>query len=119
MRAVTTGLLRKSSSYGIRNVSIDPKLKDKISKSDDYKELFNFDPTIHEIRSKLRDPQHLKNSGFTGALVSKGMLNKDFAKTIPKNIGRVTSRGKVRFGVTMLGNNPAENRSKRFKVENK
>lgn len=108
-----------TSSYGIRNVSIDPKLKDKISKSDDYKELFNFDPTIHEIRSKLRDPQHLKNSGFTGALVSKGMLNKDFAKTIPKNIGRVTSRGKVRFGVTMLGNNPAENRSKRFKVENK
>lgn len=108
-----------TSNYGIRNVAVDPKLKDKISKSDEYKELFNFDPTIHEIRSKLRDPKHLNNGGFTSYLVSNGMLNKDFAKTIPKNIGRVTSRGKVRFGVTMLGNNPAENRSKRFKVENK
>ena len=108
-----------TSNYGIRNVQVDPKLKDKILKSDDYEELFNFDPNIHEIRSKLRDENHLKNSKFTGTLVSKGLLNKDFAKTIPKNIGRVSSRGNVRFGVTLLGNNPAENRSKRFKVENK
>jgi hypothetical protein len=108
-----------TSNYGIRNVAIDPKLKDKISRSDEYQELFNFDPTIHEIRSKLRDPQHIKNTKFTGYLVSNKMLNKDFAKTIPKNIGRVSSKGTVRFGVTPLGNNPAENRSKRFKVQNK
>lgn len=108
-----------TSNYGIRNVAIDPKLKDKISRSDEYEDLFNFDPTIHEIRSKLRDPQHLKNGKFTGYLVSNGMLNKDFAKTIPKNIGRVASKGNVRFGITPLGNNPTENRSKRFKVNNK
>lgn len=108
-----------TSNYGIRNVAIDPKLKDKISRSDEYKELFNFDPTIHEIRSKLRDPQHLNNGGFTSYLVANNMLNKDFAKTIPKNIGRVTSKGAVRFGVTPLGNNPSENRSKRFKVKSK
>ena len=108
-----------TSNYGIRNIDVDSKLKDKILKSDDYEDLFNFDPDIHEIRSKLRDESHIKNGKFTGTLVSKGLLNKDFAKTIPKNIGRVSSRGNVRFGVTILGNNPAENRSKRFKVENK
>lgn len=106
-----------SSNYGIRNVAVDPKLKTKILKSDDYSDLFNFDPTIHEIRSKLRDPQHFANGGFTSYLVSEGKLNKDFKKNMPKNIGRSASKtGTIRFGVNLLGNNPADNRSKRFKV---
>jgi len=109
-----------SSNYGVRNVAVDPKLKTKILKSDDYKGLFNFDPTIHEIRSKLRDPQHFRNGGFTSYLVSEGKLNKDFKKNIPKNIGRSASKtGTIRFGINLLGNNPADNRSKRFKVNKK
>jgi len=109
-----------TSNYGIRNVVVDPKLKDKISKSDDYKELFNFDPTIHEIRSKLRDPQHFNNGDFTSYLVSEGKLNKDFKKNIARNIGRSASKkGTIRFGINTLGNNPADTRSKRFKVNTK
>ena len=109
-----------SSNYGIRNVAVDPKLKQKILKSDDYKELFNHDPTIHEIRSKLRDPQHFNNGSFTSYLVSEGKLNKDFKKNIPTNIGRTASKvGTIRFGTNLLGNNPADNRSKRFKVNRK
>jgi hypothetical protein len=106
-----------SSNYGVRNVVVDPKLKDKILKSDDYEELFNFDPTISEVRSKLRDPQHFNNGKFTSYLVSQGKLNKDFKKNIPKNIGRSASKqGTIRFGTNLIGNNPAENRSKRFRV---
>lgn len=106
-----------SSNYGIRNVSVDPKLKDKILRSDDYSDLFNFDPNIHEIRSKLRDPQHFGNGNFTSYLVSEGKLNKDFKKNLPRNIGRSASKkGTVRFGTNLLGNNAADNRSKRFKV---
>lgn len=106
-----------SSNYGIRGVRVDPKLKTKILRSDDYKGLFNFDPNIHEIRSKLRDPQHFNNGGFTSYLVSQGKLNKDFKKNLPKNIGRSASKtGTTRFGVNLLGNNAADNRSKRFKV---
>ena len=109
-----------TSNYGIRNVSVDPALKDKISKSDDYKDLFNFDPTIHEIRSKLRDPSNFNNGGFTSYLVAEGKLNKDFKKNIPKNIGRsANKKGTVRFGINILGNNPADTRSKRFKVNTK
>lgn len=111
-------LLLSTSSYGVRAVAIDPKLKDKILKNDDYKELFNFDPTIHEIRSKLRSLFNLNNGEFTSYLVSQGLLNKDFKKTIPKNIGRSASKeGTIKFGVEILGNNPADNRSKRFKVK--
>ena len=109
-----------TSNYGIRNVVVDSKLADKISKSDDYKGLFNFDPTIHEIRSKLRDPANFDNGGFTSYLVSEGKLNKDFKKNIPRNIGRSASKkGTIRFGINTLGNNPADTRSKRFKVNTK
>lgn len=111
-------LMLATSSYGVRNVKIDSKIKDKILKSDEYEELFNFDPDIHEIRSKLRSSTNLNNGKFTSYLVSEGLLNKDFAKTIPKNIGRSANKeGTIRFGVELLGNNPIDNRSKRFKVE--
>jgi len=113
-------LMLSTSSYGVRNVSIDPKLKEKILKSDEYEELFNFDPTIHEIRSKLRNPANLNNGTFTGYLVQNGLLNSKFKKTIPQNIGRsANKKGTIRFGVELLGNNPADNRSKRFKVDRK
>lgn len=106
-----------SSNYGIRNVTVDPKLKDKISKDDEYDGLFNHDPSIHEIRSKLRDSRNFNNGTFTGYLVSQGKLNKNFKSNIAPNIGRSANKeGTVRFGVNLLGNNAADNRSKRFKV---
>ena len=111
-------LMLATGSYGVRNVQVDPKLKEKIMKSDEYEELFNFDPDIHEIRSKIRSPSNLNNGKFTGYLVSEELLNKDFSKTIPKNIGRSANKdGTIRFGVELLGNNPVDNRSKRFKVK--
>ena len=106
-----------SSNYGIRNVVVDPKLKDKISKSDEYDDLFNHDPTIHEIRSKLRDRANYTNSTLTGYLVSQGKLNSNYKKNIPSNIGRsAAKKGTVRFGENLLGNNAIDNRSKRFRV---
>jgi hypothetical protein len=54
---------------------------------------------------------------LTSFLVSEGLLSENFSKTIPKNIGRSANKeGTIRFGVELLGNNPADNRSKRFKV---
>lgn len=109
-----------SSNYGVRNVVIDPKLKDKISKDDDYENLFNHDPSIHEIRSKLRDPANFKNDTFTSSLVSQNKLNSEFKNNIPKNIGRsANKKGTIRFGIELIGNNAIDNRSKRFKVNEK
>jgi hypothetical protein len=109
-----------TSKYGIRGVSIDSELENKIKKSDDYKELFSHDPSIHEIRSKLRDTANLNNGEFTSYLVGEGKLNSDFKKNLPTNIGRTASRkGTLRFGMELIGNNPADTRSKRFKVNTK
>jgi len=106
-----------TSRYGIRGVSVDDKLEEKILKSDDYSELFSHDPTISEIRSKLRDPSHLNNGKFTSFLVGEGKLNSEFKVNIPTNIGRsANKKGTIRFGQELIGNNPSDNRSKRFKV---
>ena len=106
-----------TSKYGIRGVSVDSKLKDKILRSDDYKELFSHDPTIDEIRSKLRDPANLNNGEFTAFLVGEGKLSANFKKNLPTNIGRTAAKkGTLRFGKELIGNNPSDNRSKRFKV---
>jgi len=106
-----------TSQYGIRAVSVDSKLGDKLRRSDEYKDLFSHDPSIHEIRSKLRDPANLNNGGFTSYLVSEGKLNSSFKTNLPTNIGRTAAKkGTLRFGIELIGNNPADNRSKRFKV---
>lgn len=109
--------LLSSSNYGIRKVNIDPndELKLEILKSDDYSDIINRSPSIEEIRSKLRDPSNFNNSNFIGALIGEGRLSSKYADQRPSKIGRAASKNpSIRFGKTPLGNNPAENRSKRF-----
>ncbi len=112
-----------ASNYAIRNVKIDTDINDpnslisKILKTDDYQDLFDRDPTIHEIRSKLRDPANLKNSKFTSNLVSEGKLSLQFSNTAPKNIGRVEGKStSFKIGERVIGNNPNDKKSKRFKI---
>ena len=111
------------SNFGIRKVIIDTDITDenslvaKILKTDDYENLFDRDPTIDEIRSKLRDPANFENTKFTGKLISAELLSSDYAKAVDKEIGRTSSRKKVKtFGEKTLGNNPADKKSKRFFV---
>lgn len=109
----------QTDEYGIRNVGISGDLKDKLKKIDDYEGQFTFDPSIHEIRAILRG-SGINQNKLTGHLTSTGKLNKQFKKNIPRNIGRTAAKkGTVRFGSNILGNNAAENRSKRFKVNTK
>ena len=106
-----------TSNYGIRNVEVDKddKLKLDLLRTDDYDDLFKHDPSIHEIRSKMRSERN--NSTFTGHLVAEGRLSSSFRDARPKKVGRaVSAKNNIRFGENVLGNNPAENRSKRFKV---
>lgn len=114
--AIMTPLL-SSGNYGIRNVAVDPgdELKLEILKTDDYDGLFNREPSIHEIRSKLRDPANLQNSNLIGALIGEGRLSSKYSEIRPSRIGRAYNKNpSLQFGRNLLGNNPAENRSKRF-----
>lgn len=114
--AIMTPLL-SSGNYGIRSVEVDPEdeLKLEILKTDDYSSLFSREPSIHEIRSKLRDPANFKNADLIGALIGEGRLSSKYADPRPPKVGRsFNKKPSIRFGRTLLGNNPAENRSKRF-----
>jgi len=111
------------SNFGIRKVIIDTDIDDpdsliaKILKTDDYEKLFDRDPTIDEIRSKLRDEANYDNDKFTGKLVGAGLLSSDFAKITDGEVGRSSStRRQKKFGLKPLGNNPADQKSKRFWV---
>lgn len=110
-----------SGNYAIRNVQVDTDISDpnslkaKLLKTDDYSDLFNRDPNIHEVRSKLRDPANLKNTKFTGQLVAEGVLSSSYANTAPPAKGRTVGKNPaLRYGLTPLGSNPSDNRSKRF-----
>lgn len=110
------------SNYAIRNVQIDTDIDDKdsliskILKTDDYNNKFSDDPTIHQIRSKLRDPANFDDSKLTGSLVSEGLLSSNFAKALSSKIGRTVDKSpQKRFGFKPLGNNPSDYKSKRFK----
>ena len=59
-------------------------------------------------------------AGSQVILYPKEKLNKQFKRNMPKNIGRsANKKGTLRFGINTLGNNPTDNRSKRFKVNTK
>jgi hypothetical protein len=112
------------SDYAIRGVKVDTTIDDpnsllsKILKTDDYDNFFNRDPTIQEIRSKLRSKSAFENTKFTGNLVSSGLLNSEFANIVPKKSGRAEKKTpSLRFGNTIIGNNPAETLSKRFRPQ--
>jgi ribosomal protein L18 len=96
----------------------DPdSIKNRILRSDDYNDLVSYDPTIHEIRSKLRDAKNREDSKFTGTLIAENLLNADFKRTVPEKINRSANKTKnSRFGSKFIGNNPADKKSKRFKV---
>lgn len=109
--------LLMTTKYGNHPVEID-LTKEGIQLRDEYDGAFNREPTIHEIRSKLRDSQWRENGTLTGYLLGKGLLSETYSKTIPKNVGRSANKdGTIRLGTTLLGNNAAETRSKRFKVK--
>lgn len=111
------------SNFAIRGVVVDTEPTDpdslvsKILKTDDYEDLFDRDPTIDEIRSKLKNPSNFKNSNFTGKLVAAGLLSSEFALATKGKIGRTSNTSpQKKFGLKGLGNNVSDVKSKRFLV---
>lgn len=101
--------------HAIRAIAIDPKdkLRDSILLRDDYKGLYEINPTIDEIRSSLRDPAN--QSLVAQDLVQKGLLNAKWQAPNPPQVGRVAKNTtSPRFGYNALGNS-VNNRGKRFK----
>ena len=117
----TTIAMTHASSYGIRNIDLDPGMHRYLNtvKLDDYTGLLGHEPrSMNEIRSKLRVYKGNQDN-FAVNLKTKGAIGPNWSNPIPRGwvqFGRiVTADPTVKFGETPLGNNPVENNSKRFK----
>ena len=98
------------SNLGIRNVQIDPGdvMKDTINKSNSYGGVSNYALTTERVRSKLRDPNTVRNKVFIGRAISEGILSPTYVQQKPElfEIGRIlntTGTSKLPSG-KILGN---------------
>jgi hypothetical protein len=105
------------SAKGIRKVKVDigDFLYNIINRNSKNGNVSSKDLNTKEIRSKLRDPSNQQNDQFLGNAVSEGKLSPGYANYTPPGVGRVVGPDPTpQFGVTSIGNNNAETKSKRF-----
>ncbi len=106
------------TDLGIKRIQIDPNddFAEKIDRSRNYGGLSKIDLTTERARSKLRDPNNLKNQTFTGALVSANIISKNFAVPTPVKFGRIVGPEKnIMRGAEDIGTQ--DGKSKTFKVQ--
>jgi hypothetical protein len=107
-----------NSEDGIRKLQIDPNddFANKIDKSNNYGGVSKVDLSTEQARSKLRDPNNLKNKTFTGELVSSGIISQNFSIPTPVKFGRIVGPEKnATRGTRDIGTQ--DGRSKLFKVQ--
>jgi hypothetical protein len=111
-------------STSIRKVTIDDndELLNQITRTPLYGDEFSHTPTTPEIRSKLRTMTGQKKDvpgSLIEQLIAEGRLSPSYANNVPPSTPRVAAglESSARFGYNVLGNNPMENRSKRFKTK--
>jgi|TARA_B100000287_G_scaffold142704_1_gene134519 hypothetical protein len=116
-KAVMQEILNKTD-LGIRRIQIDPNddFAEKIDRSRNYGGLSKVDLTTERARSKLRDPNNLKNQKFTGSLVAANIISKNFAVPTPIKFGRIVGPEKnIMRGVEDIGTQ--DGKAKTFKVQ--
>ena len=116
-KEVNQDILNKTE-LGIRRIQIDPNddFAEKIDRSRNYGGLSKVDLTTERARSKLRDPNNLKNQTFTGALVAENIISKNFAVPTPIKFGRIVGPEKNAMrGAEDIGTQ--DGKSKVFKVQ--
>jgi hypothetical protein len=84
------------SDRGISDVNIDfgGEMLDTVDKSRPYDNISQRKLTTPEIRSKLRDPNALRNETFINAQILEGKLSADYINPVPPfGYGRVVNKG--------------------------
>ena len=105
------------TDLGIRRVDVDPfdDFKNSINRQENYGGISAVDLSTSLARSKLRDPNNLKNQDFTGALVTEGIISPNFAVPVLPKFGRIVGPEKTpRRGSESIGSQ--DGRTKIFRA---
>ena len=105
------------TDLGIRRVDVDPfdDFKNSINRQDNYGGISSVNLSTSLARSKLRDPNNLKNQDFTGALVTEGIISSNFAVPVLPRYGRIVGPEKTpRRGSESIGSQ--DGRTKIFRA---
>lgn len=105
------------TDLGIRRVDVDPfdDFKNSINRQDNYGGISSVNLSTSLARSKLRDPNNLKNQDFTGALVTEGIISSNFAVPVLPRYGRIVGPEKTpRRGSESIGSQ--DGRTKVFRA---
>lgn len=105
------------TDLGIRRVDVDPfdDFKNSINRQDNYGGISSVNLSTSLARSKLRDPNNLKNQDFTGALVTEGIISSNFAVPVLPKYGRIVGPEKTpRRGSESIGSQ--DGRTKIFRA---
>ena len=114
--ALVTEVLSKSN-LGIRKVVIDKDegIKNSINQSVNTSGVSKTELSVAGMRSKLKNISNLSNSTFTADAISRGVLSSKFKETSPEKVGRLRSEKRTEItGTKVIGDNPAESKSKSF-----
>ena len=83
------------SEYGVRVVDVDigSIIKNEIDKSADYGGISKVRLTTENVRSKLRDPNTIRNDAFVARCIAENVLSPTFVDQTPtdKTIGRIAN----------------------------
>ena len=108
------------TNKGVREVAIDPGevVKNTLDLTVKTGGITTKKLVTSEVRSKLRDPNNIRNETFLGRMISEGAIHGSATNPSPKRIGRtVSSKTSVARGETPIGNS-SRGRGKKWIAKN-
>lgn len=102
---------------GIRQVRIDrdSAINDGIDQTKNSDGITDKKLNTGQIRSKLKEPNNLKNEKFVESQIANGVLNPAYASLAPGSTGRIKSMSQTaRSGVEEIGNRQLQAATKKF-----
>ena len=109
-----------NTNKGVREVAIDPGevVKNTLDLTVKTGGITTKKLVTSEVRSKLRDPNNIRNETFLGRMIAEGAIHGSATNPTPKRIGRtVSTKTSVARGETPIGNS-SRGRGKKWAAKN-
>ena len=115
---IITDLLQ-NNEIGVKKVSVDrnDEIKNYYDKDNISKGITNRELNLKEVRSKLKDKNHLSNTTFVTDRIAAGVLAETFSNGIPGGVDRMAGKNPtVKTGNDIIGQSGISKMNSQFKA---